>query len=166
MLEAGEDARFIARRMVIFASEDIGNAAHEALPLALAVFQAVDVIGMPEARINLAHGTTFLASCPKSNASYVAIEQALRDVRSGANTLVPLHLRNAPTKLMKSEGYGREYQYPHDFEGHFVEARYFPDATAEQAYAERTYYKPTTIGREQAIKQRLETLRPERYSGK
>jgi putative ATPase len=163
MLEAGEDARFIARRMVIFASEDIGNAAHEALSLALAVFQAVDVIGMPEARINLAQGVTFLAACPKSNASYRAVEKALSDVRSGANTLVPLHLRNAPTKLMKSEGYGREYQYPHDFEGHFVEARYFPDATTEQAYAEQTYYTPTTMGRELAIKQRLATLRPERY---
>ncbi len=163
MLEAGEDARFIARRMVIFASEDIGNAAHEALPLALAVFQAVDVIGMPEARINLAQGVTFLASCPKSNASYRAIEDVLSDVRNGANTSVPLHLRNAPTKLMKNEGYGREYQYPHDFEGHFVEARYFPDATDGKPYTEQTYYKPTTMGREQAIKQRLETLRPERY---
>lgn len=163
MLEAGEDARFIARRMVVFASEDIGNAAHEALPLALAVFQAVDVIGMPEARINLAQGVTFLASCPKSNASYVAVEQALRDVRNGANTSVPLHLRNAPTRFMKNEGYGREYQYPHDFEGHFVEARYFPDATEDSPYKEATYYRPSSMGREQAIKQRLETLRAERY---
>lgn len=161
MLEAGEDARFIARRMVIFASEDIGNAAHEALSVALAVFQAVDVIGMPEARINLAQGVTFLASCPKSNASYVGIERALADVRNGADTTVPLHLRNAPTKLMKQEGYGREYKYPHDFERHFVDARYFPDSTPERAY-----YEPTAMGREQAIKQRLETLRPERYDKK
>jgi putative ATPase len=159
MIEAGEDARFIARRMVVFASEDIGNASHEALSVAMAVFQAVDVIGMPEARINLAQGVTFLASCPKSNASYVAVQRALRDVRNGADTTVPLHLRNAPTTLMKSEGYGKEYKYPHDFEGHFVEARYFPEKTEERAY-----YKPSTMGREQAIKQRLETLRPDRYS--
>jgi putative ATPase len=156
MLEAGEDARFIARRMLIFASEDIGNAAPEALPLALAVFQAVDVIGMPECRINLAQGVTFLASCPKSNASYLAIERALADVRSGADTTVPLHLRNAPTKLMKQEGYGSGYKYPHDFDGHFVEETYFPDR-------ERCYYEPTMMGKEQDVKRHLEELRSERY---
>ncbi|MCU0425911.1 MAG: replication-associated recombination protein A [Candidatus Kapabacteria bacterium] len=158
MLEAGEDARFIARRMVIFASEDIGNASPMALQLALAVFQAVDVIGMPECRINLAQGVTFLASCPKSNASYVAVEAALRDVRSGADTRVPLHLRNAPTKLMKQEGYGREYKYPHDFPNHFVEENYFPDH-------ERVFYRPTAMGKEQDLKRRLEHLRPNRYDG-
>ncbi|MFY7998870.1 MAG: replication-associated recombination protein A [Candidatus Kapaibacteriota bacterium] len=157
MLEAGEDARFIARRMVIFASEDIGNAASEALPLAIAVFQAVDVIGMPECRINLAHGVTFLASCPKSNASYRAIENALAEVRSGVDTSVPLHLRNAPTTLMKQSGYGREYQYPHNFEGHFVEAAYFP------AGQERRYYTPSDMGDELEIQQRLKMLRPHRY---
>lgn len=156
MLEAGEDARFIARRMLIFASEDVGNAAPEALSLALAVFQAVDVIGMPECRINLAQGVTFLASCPKSNASYLAIERVLADVRSGANTTVPLHLRNAPTKLMKQEGYGSAYKYPHDFDGHFVEETYFPDH-------DRRYYEPTAMGKEQETKRRLEYLRPERY---
>ena len=156
MLEAGEDARFIARRMLIFASEDIGNAAPEALSLTLAVFQAVDVIGMPECRINLAQGVTFLASCPKSNASYLAIEQALADVRSGADTTVPLHLRNAPTKLMKQEGYGSGYKYPHDFDGHFVEERYFP---AE----ERCYYEPSEMGKELDVKRHLERLRPKRY---
>ncbi len=157
MLEAGEDARFIARRMVIFASEDIGNAASEALPLAIAVFQAVDVIGMPECRINLAHGVTFLASCPKSNASYRAIENALAEVRSGVDTSVPLHLRNAPTRLMKQSGYGREYQYPHDFEGHFAQETYFP------AGEERRYYTPSTMGEEQQIRQHLAMLRPQRY---
>jgi putative ATPase len=156
MLEAGEDARFIARRMLIFASEDVGNAAPEALPLALAVFQAVDVIGMPECRINLAQGVTFLASCPKSNASYLAIERALADVRSGADTTVPLHLRNAPTKFMNQEGYGSGYKYPHDFDGHFVEETYFPDR-------ERCYYEPTTMGKEQEVKRHLEELRSERY---
>jgi putative ATPase len=148
MLEAGEDARFIARRMVIFASEDIGNAAPEALPLALAVFQAVDVIGMPECRINLAQGVTFLASCPKSNASYLAVEQALADVRAGADATVPLHLRNAPTKFMKQEGYGSRYQYPHDFDGHFVEERYVSHET-------RVYYQPSEQGAERSIKERL-----------
>jgi putative ATPase len=149
MLEAGEDARFIARRMVVFASEDVGNAAPEALPLALAVFQAVDVIGLPECRINLAQGVTFLASCPKSNASYVAVEKALADVRAGADTTVPLHLRNAPTKLMKREGYGSGYQYPHDFAGHFVDENYFPNGEV------RHYYSPSDEGAEQAIKRRL-----------
>ena len=156
MLESGEDARFIARRMLIFASEDIGNAAPEALPLALAVFQAVDVIGMPECRINLAQGVTFLASCPKSNASYLAIERALADVRTGADTTVPLHLRNAPTKFMKQEGYGSGYKYPHDFDGHFVEETYFPDR-------ERCYYEPTAMGKEQEVKRHLGRLRPKRY---
>lgn len=156
MLEAGEDARFIARRMVIFASEDIGNAAPEALSLALAVFQAVEIIGMPECRINLAQGVTFLASCPKSNASYRAIEEALSAVRSGADTSIPLHLRNAPTKLMKQEGYGREYKYPHDFPGHFVEESYFPNE-------ETVFYKPSAMGQEQVLKRYLEQLRPERY---
>jgi putative ATPase len=152
MLEAGEEPRFIARRMVVFASEDIGNAAPEALTLAVAVFQAVDVIGLPECRINLAQGVTFLASCPKSNASYVAIEEALADVRAGAETAIPLHLRNAPTKFMKQEGYGSGYQYPHDFERHFVVEHYFPNQNL------RSYYRPTEQGAEQELKRRLAIL--------
>ncbi len=159
MLEAGEDARFVARRMVVFASEDIGNADPQALQTALAVFRAVEVIGMPEARINLAQGVTYLASAPKSNASYVAVEAALADVRGGVITSVPLHLRNAPTKYMKSEGYGREYKYPHDFEGGYVEQQYFPDSVQP-----RTYYMPREAGKEGEFRERLHAYRPERYS--
>ena len=106
MLEGGEDPKFIARRMVIFASEDIGNADPYAITLAVSVFQAVAMIGMPEARINLAQGVTYLASAPKSNASYQGINEAMSEAKSMQQLRVPLHLRNAPTKLMKAEGYG------------------------------------------------------------
>jgi putative ATPase len=137
MIEAGEDPKFIARRMIVFASEDIGNADPQALQLAVAVFQAVERIGMPEARINLAHGVTYLSTAPKSNASYVAIEAALAHIREGVDLTVPLHLRNAPTRLMKDEGYGAGYKYPHDYPGHWVEQQYRP-STIEQ----RKYYDP------------------------
>ena len=114
MLDAGEDPLFIARRMVIFASEDIGNANPQALQTAVSVYQAVHFLGMPECRITLAHGVTYLAASPKSNSSYMAIEKALDIIRSGEQAIVPLHLRNAPTRLMKNEGYGKQYQYPHE----------------------------------------------------
>ncbi|MCL5021524.1 MAG: replication-associated recombination protein A, partial [Bacteroidetes bacterium] len=127
MLEAGEDPKFIARRLIILASEDIGNAEPYALTLATACFTAVDYIGMPEARIVLAQATTYLASCPKSNASYMSIERAAADVREKPYLPVPLHLRNAPTKLMKELGYHKDYKYSHDFDEHFVEQQYLPD---------------------------------------
>ena len=114
MLEGGENPRFIARRMVIFASEDIGNADPQALVVANAVAQAVEFVGLPEAQINLAHGTTYLASRPKDNASYVGLQEALRDARQHGNLGVPLHLRNAVTSLMKDIGYGKGYRYVHD----------------------------------------------------
>lgn len=158
MLDAGEDPRFIARRMVVFASEDIGNADPFALSLAVSVFQAVELIGMPEARINLAQGVTYLASCPKSNASYMAISEALSDIKNGCDMSVPMHLRNAPTKLMKQEGYGAGYKYPHDFEGHFVEENYFP-----KGHKEKAYYKPGNFGKEKNFKDRLEYLWSKRY---
>lgn len=161
MLDSGEDAKFIARRMVIFASEDIGNADPFALSLAVSVFQAVNLIGMPECRINLAQGVAYLASCQKSNSSYIAIDQALADVRSGADLTVPLHLRNAPTKLMKEEGYGDGYKYPHDFEGHFVPELYFP--TGQQ---EKPYYQPGDYGKEKSFKERLLALWGKRYGKK
>ncbi len=161
MLNAGEDPRFIARRMVVFASEDIGNAEPYALTLAISVFHAVELIGMPEARINLAQGATYLASCLKSNASYMAITNALSDVEHGAGLIVPLHMRNAPTKMMKDEGYSVGYKYPHDFKGHFVKEHYFPDGAEPKAY-----YKPSDIGREKALKERLESYWPERYKKK
>lgn len=159
MIDAGEDPRFIARRMVIFASEDIGNADPQALVLAIAVFQAVEMIGMPEARINLAQGVTYLATAVKSNAAYVAVEEALALVRSGVNTSVPLHLRNAPTQLMKRENYGKEYQYPHSFAGHFVRADYFPEGMTAPVF-----YRPDVQGNEESIRLRLEQWWAERYT--
>uniref|UniRef100_Q3ASX6 Replication-associated recombination protein A n=1 Tax=Chlorobium chlorochromatii (strain CaD3) TaxID=340177 RepID=Q3ASX6_CHLCH len=158
MIEGGEDAKFIARRMVIFASEDVGNADPYALTLALSVFQAVSVIGLPEARINLAQGVTYLASAPKSNASYQAINEAMAEVKSTTATTVPLHLRNAPTKFMKNEGYGAGYCYPHNYPSHFVEQHYFPEGMEPKAY-----YRPTAEGREKMAQERLHQLWKERY---
>jgi putative ATPase len=154
MVEGGEDPKFIARRMIVLASEDIGNADPYALTLATSCFTAVDYVGMPEARIVLSQTATYLASCPKSNASYVAIEKALEDVRQRPDDPVPLHLRNAPTGLMAHLGYGREYKYSHDHEGHVVEQQYLPDRVKG-----REYYRPTDQGREQAIKERLQSWR-------
>jgi putative ATPase len=153
MLDGGEDPKFIARRMVILAAEDVGNADPSALALATSGFTAVDYVGLPEARIILAQVATYLAAAPKSNAAYLAIEQALEDVRTLPNLPVPLHLRNAPTKLMKELGYGAEYQYSHDYEGHFVEQQFLPDNLKE-----KIYYKPTANGQEKAIGERLNKL--------
>jgi len=150
MLDGGEDPKFISRRMIVLASEDIGNADPYALTLATSCFTAIDYIGMPEARIVLAQTATYLASCPKSNASYKAIEEAWTDVRNLPNLPVPLHIRNAPTKLMDELGYGKEYHYSHDFPGHFVEQHYLPESLSE-----KLYYKPTDLGREKDIRERL-----------
>lgn len=158
MLEAGEDPKFIARRMVIFASEDVGNADVYALTLAISVFNAVNIIGMPECRINLAQGVTYLASCPKSNASYMAYNKAEQDVRNGLSLEVPLHLRNAPTQLMKKEGFGANYKYPHDFDGNFVDVSYFPIGVHPRAY-----YLPSETGKEKTFKERLRNLWKNRY---
>ncbi len=153
MLEGGEDPKFIARRMIVLASEDIGNADPYALTMATSCFTAIDYIGMPEARIVLAQTATYLASSPKSNAAYLAIESALGDVRKGSLDGVPLHLRNAPTNLMKELDYGREYKYSHDFDRHFVEQQYLPDSLKG-----KTYYHPTDEGAEAGIRQRLQRL--------
>jgi putative ATPase len=153
MLEAGEDPKFIARRLIILASEDIGNAEPYALTLATACFTAVTYIGMPEARIILAQATTYLASCPKSNASYAAIEKALADVHERPYVPIPVHLRNAPTRLMKDIGYGKDYKYSHDFEDHFVEQNYLPDELKD-----KIYYEPTDIGRETNLKKYLQKI--------
>lgn len=161
MLDAGEDPKFIARRMVIFASEDIGNADTYAITLAVSVFNAVDIIGMPEARINLAQGVTYLASCKKSNASYLAIDKALSVVQNMANPSVPLHLRNAPTTFMKKEGYGAGYKYPHDFPEHFVRERYFPEGMKPEVF-----YQPTEQGSEKRLKDHLENLWGDLYKPK
>ena len=128
MLEGGEDPTFIARRLIILASEDIGNANPNALLLANNCFQAVKVIGMPESRIILSQTVTYMASCQKSNASYEAINKAQSLVRESGDLSVPLHLRNAPTKLMKELSYGKEYQYSHAHKDNFVSQEYFPKA--------------------------------------
>jgi putative ATPase len=153
MLEAGEDPIFIARRLLILASEDIGNASPNALVLAEATFSAVEKIGMPEARIILAQCTTYLASSPKSNASYIAIDKAIEDVRNNAQFPVPIHLRNAPTELMKKLGYGKNYIYPHDYKNHFISQDYLPDEIKH-----KQFYFPTEQGQEKRLKEFLKSL--------
>lgn len=153
MLEGGEDPLFIARRMVILASEDIGNAMPNALLLAEATFSACDKIGMPEARIILSQCAIYLASAPKSNASYLAIDKALSDVNHLPLYSVPFNLRNAPTNLMKEIGYGKEYKYPHDYTNHFIEEDYLP-----KEMKDKQYYYPTENGIEKTIKERLKSL--------
>lgn len=153
MLEGGEDPLFIARRLIILASEDIGNASPNALVLAEAAFSAIHKIGMPEARIILAQCVTYLASSPKSNASYLGIENALNEIRKNPLAKVPNHLRNAPTKLMKEIGYGNNYKYAHDFENHFVEENYLPDDLKN-----KQFYFPTEIGQEKKLKDWLKFL--------
>jgi len=153
MLEGGEDPLFIARRLIILASEDIGNASPNALVLAEAAFSAIHKIGMPEARIILAQCVTYLASQPKSNASYMGIESALEEVRKNPLAAVPNHLRNAPTKLMKEIGYGKNYKYAHDFENHFVEENYLPDELKN-----KQFYFPTENGQEKRLKDWLKYL--------
>ena len=127
MIEGGEDPKFIARRLVISASEDIGLANPNALLLANAAFDAVNKIGWPEGRIPLSECAIYLATSPKSNSAYLAIDDALELVNQTGNAPVPLHLRNAPTKLMKELGYGADYQYAHDYPGHFVRQEYMPE---------------------------------------
>ncbi len=161
MLDAGEDPKFIARRMVILASEDVGNADPQALVVATTGFQAINVIGMPEGRIILSQVATYLASAPKSNAAYLAIEKALQDVRQSPIEPVPLHIRNAPTDLMKKMDYGKGYQYPHNFPRHFIEQNYLP--ANKKAII---YYEPTDIGFEQKIRERLNALWKKRSKGK
>ena len=157
LLEAGEDPLYIARRLVIFASEDVGNADPGALSLALASHQAVERIGMPEGRIPLAQATTYLACAAKSNAAYVGLDRALGDLTGQGPLPVPMHLRNAPTGLMKELGYGRDYVYAHDAEDAFVAAENLPEALAG-----RVYYEPTERGREAAIAERLRAWRARR----
>ena len=157
MLEAGEDPLFILRRMIIMASEDIGNADPRALQIAVAALQAFQVIGMPEGRIILGQAVTYLATAPKSNASYVAIDAALSEVRASGALPVPLHIRNAPTKLMKEQGYGKGYQYAHDYEGGYSGQEYLPEKLAG-----RSFYEPTGRGYEKIIIERMEWLKKRR----
>ncbi len=159
MLEGGEKPEFVARRLVILASEDIGNADPQALVMATAGMQAVHMVGMPEGGLVLAQVTTYLASAPKSNAAYQALNAATRRVKEDGAQTVPLHLRNAVTNLMASMDYGKDYAYPHDDPEHFVPAHYFPDGMTLTT----PFYQPTQQGHEKFIRQRLEKLWSGRY---
>jgi len=147
MLEAGEDPRFIARRLIILASEDIGNADPRGLTVAVSAMQAVEFIGMPEARISLAQATTYLATAPKSNAAYLAVDAALEDVRSGRMLAVPEHLKNVHVEAVGREGLDTAYKYPHDFDQHTVQQEYLP--------VDKPYYRPTDQGYEDTIAKRM-----------
>ena len=150
MIESGEDPMFIARRLVILAAEDIGLADPQALTVAVSTQQAVHFIGMPEGRIPLAEATVYLATAPKSNTAYFALNEAMADVRRLANDPVPLHLRNAVTGLMHQMGYGKDYKYSHDYEGHFAPQEYLPPQLQD-----RRYYHPGMEGAEKEIAERL-----------
>jgi len=158
MIEGGEDVKFIARRMLILASEDIGNANPTAMILANNTFQAVTTIGYPEARIILSQCAIYLASSPKSNASYKAINKAQQIVKQTGDLSVPIHLRNAPTKLMKELGYGKDYQYAHDYEGNFAFQDYLPDELQGE-----TFYEPSDNPRENALREYLKKHWGNRY---
>ncbi len=158
MIEAGEDPRFIARRLVIAASEDIGNADPQALMVAVAAAEATDRIGLPEARISLAQATTYLACAPKSNASYVAVDAALEDVRSRRLLPVPMHLRDAHYAGAKQLEHGVGYQYAHDSAEGWVDQDYLG--------VDRTYYEPTDRGKEAEFRERLDALRSRRVRDK
>ena len=161
MLDGGEDPLFIARRLCLSASEDVGLANPNALLLANATFQVVNQIGMPEARIPLAECTVYLASSPKSNASYMALEEALQVAKDDKTKAVPLHLRNAPTKLMADLGYSDGYKYAHDFPGHFVDQEFMPSGLEG-----RVFYKPAPNKHEDALKAYLQACWPKYYPKK
>jgi len=158
MIEGGEDVKFIARRMLILASEDIGNANPTALVMANATFEAVDKIGYPEARIILSQCAIYLATSPKSNASYMAINDALAAVREHGDLPVPLHIRNAPTSLMKKLDYGKGYKYSHDYEGNFSSQEYLPPPLTG-----RKFYTPGKNAREEELRKYLKNLWKDKY---
>jgi putative ATPase len=161
MIEAGEDPLFIARRMVIFAAEDIGNADPQALQVAVAAKDAVHFVGLPEGRIPLAQAVTYLASAPKSNASYKAMLAATEDVQERGAVPVPLHLRNAPTPMMQKLGYGKDYKYAHNYEDHIVDQEHLP-----KELLGRRYYTPSESGYEKEIKARLRSWEEKKKSSK
>jgi len=150
MVDSGEDPKFIARRMIILASEDIGNADPYAITLATSCFTAIDYIGMPEGRIVLSQTATYLACCLKSNAAIMAIDSALEEVRNNPREEVPIHLRNAPTTFMKNIGYGKDYKYSHSYENNFTEQEYMP-----KKLKDKIFYFPGNNGREKELKERL-----------
>ena len=154
MLEGGEDIKFIARRLIISASEDIGLANPNAMLIANACFEAIDKIGMPEARIPLAEATVYLATSPKSNSAYLAVDAALAKVKETGDLPVPLHLRNAPTALMKKLNYGADYKYAHDFENHYVDQLYLPDKLVDTKF-----YEPAPNAKEEQIRKWMDFLK-------
>ena len=158
MLAGGEDVKFIARRLLILAAEDIGLANPNALLMANSCFQAVHIIGMPEARIILSETTIYLASSPKSNSAYMAIGNAANEVEQTGNLPVPLHLRNAPTKLMKQLGYGKNYKYAHSYKDNFINDNFFPEGMSGKGF-----YTPGENPRENEIKERLRRLWKDRF---
>lgn len=153
MLDAGEDPLFVLRRMVIFASEDIGNADPQALQVAVSAKEAFTFVGMPEGWIPMAQACTYLASAPKSNAAYKAYSEALMDVKNHGPLQIPMHIRNAPTNLMKDLGYGKDYKYPHNYDEAVVDEEYLP-----KELINKKYYDPTDRGFEKTIKERLNTI--------
>ena len=159
MIEGGEDPAFIARRLVISASEDIGLANPNALLLANAAFDAVMKLGWPEGRIPLAEATVYLASSPKSNSAYMAINDALQKVQETGNQPVPLHLRNAPTSLMKDLGYSKGYKYAHDYEGNFVLQQFLPDELKGQRF-----WQPQSNPAEDKLRVQMEKCWGNRFS--
>jgi len=158
MIEGGEDPKFIARRMLILASEDIGNANPNALLLANSCFQAIEVIGYPECRIILSQTVIYLATSPKSNASYMAINDAVDLVKKTGDLPVPLHIRNAPTKLMKQMDYGKDYKYSHSYEGNFAEQEFLPEAIAGTKL-----YEPGNNAKEEELRKNLKKWWKEKY---
>lgn len=158
MIEGGEDPKFIARRLIILAAEDIGNANPTALVIANNCFQAINVVGWPESRIILSQCVTYLASSPKSNAAYMAINNAQAEVRNSGNLSVPLHLRNAPTKLMKELDYGKDYKYSHDYPNNFAFQEFLPESVEN-----KQFYSPGNNARENEMRKRLKALWQEKY---
>ena len=158
MIEGGEDVKFIARRMVIAASEDIGLANPNALLMATTAFQAVQAVGFPEARIILSQAVIYLATSPKSNSAYMAINQAQATVRQTGSLPVPLHIRNAPTQLMKKLNYGKNYLYAHDYPGNFVQQQFLPDDLEGQIF-----FEPQKNPAEEKVRQRMQALWKDKY---
>lgn len=158
MIEGGEDPLFIARRLIISATEDIGLANPNAILMANSCFQAVHQIGMPEGRIILSQATIYLATSPKSNSAYMAINKAIEEVRQTGNLPIPLHIRNAPTKLMKDLGYGANYKYAHDFDNHFVNDEYLP-----KEISGNSFYEPQPNAREKEVSTFLHNLWKGKY---
>ena len=159
MIDAGEDPMFIARRLIVSAAEDVGLGNPGALPVAVAAQQAVHFVGMPEGRIPLAEATVYLATSQKSNSAYTAIDKALKDVRNSRDEPIPMHLRNAPTRLMKELGYAEGYLYPHDYPGHFVESENLPEKLRG-----RRYYEPGNLGAEKPMADRLRRWWGDKYA--